>query len=63
MTGREDKKNNDLFFVCSLIEYISRKTTNKRIEKEANQKNRLVSGIVPMSNSNPSRKFARPTIC
>lgn len=31
MTGREDKKDNDLFFVCSLIDYISRKTTNKRI--------------------------------
>ncbi len=30
MTGRENKKENDLFFVCSLIDYISRKTTNKR---------------------------------
>ncbi len=30
MTGREDKKENDLFFTCSLIEYISRKTKNKR---------------------------------
>lgn len=26
--GREDKKSNDLFFTCSLIEYISRKTHN-----------------------------------
>lgn len=32
MTGREDKKDNDLFFVCSLIDYISRKTTNRRID-------------------------------
>ena len=29
MTGREDKKQNDLFFTCSLIEYIARKTKNK----------------------------------
>lgn len=30
MTGREDKKSNDLFFTCSLIEYMARKTKNKR---------------------------------
>lgn len=30
MNGREDKKENDLFFTCSLIEYIARKTKNKR---------------------------------
>ncbi|MFV0289480.1 MAG: hypothetical protein ACK5IJ_01065 [Mangrovibacterium sp.] len=30
MIGRENKKENDLFFTCSLIEYISRKTKNKR---------------------------------
>lgn len=30
MTGREDKKSNDLFFTCSLIDYIARKTKNKR---------------------------------
>lgn len=30
MTGREDPKENDLFFTCSLIEYIARKTKNKR---------------------------------
>jgi hypothetical protein len=29
--GREDKKSNDLFFTCSLIDYIARKTKNKRI--------------------------------
>lgn len=28
--GREDKKANDLFFTCSLIEYIARRTKNKR---------------------------------
>ncbi len=30
MTGRENKKDNDLFFTCSLIEYIARKTKNRR---------------------------------
>ena len=30
MTGREDSKANDLFFTCSLIEYIARKTKNRR---------------------------------
>lgn len=30
MIGREEKKSNDLFFTCSLIEYIARKTKNKR---------------------------------
>ena len=28
--GREDKKSNDLFFTCSLIDYIARKTKNTR---------------------------------
>ena len=32
MIGREDKKSNDLFYVCSLIEVIARKTTNRRID-------------------------------
>lgn len=30
MTGREDPNANDLFFTCSLIDYIARKTKNKR---------------------------------
>ena len=30
MPGREEPKENDLFFTCSLIEYIARKTKNKR---------------------------------
>jgi len=30
MTGREDKSANNLFFLCSLIEFISRKTKNHR---------------------------------
>lgn len=28
MNGREDKKCNDLFYTCSLIEYVARKTKN-----------------------------------
>jgi len=28
--GREDRQENDLFFVCSIIEYIGRSTRNKR---------------------------------
>ena len=28
--GREDKKDNDLFYICSLIDYIARKTKNVR---------------------------------
>ena len=28
--GREDPKDNDLFYTCSLIDYIARKTKNKR---------------------------------
>jgi len=30
MTGREERKENDLFFVCSLIEFLGRKTKNTR---------------------------------
>jgi hypothetical protein len=30
MTGREDKNSNNMFFLCSFIEYIGRKTKNHR---------------------------------
>ena len=30
MIGRESKQDNDLFYACSLIEYIARKTKNTR---------------------------------
>lgn len=30
--GREDPKDNDLFFTCSLIDYIARKTNNARAD-------------------------------
>lgn len=32
MIGRENPKENDLFFTCSLIDYIARKTKNKRCD-------------------------------
>ena len=30
--GRESKKDNDLFYTCSLIDYIARKTKNTRVD-------------------------------
>lgn len=30
--GRENPKDNDLFFTCSLIDYIARRTKNKRAD-------------------------------
>lgn len=30
--GRESVKDNDLFFTCSLIDYIARKTKNRRVD-------------------------------
>jgi len=32
MTGREPKLDNDLFFVCSVIEHIGRQTKNRRAD-------------------------------
>ena len=32
MIGRENPKENDLFFTCSLIEFIARKTQNRRAD-------------------------------
>lgn len=32
MIGREDPKENDLFFTCGLIDYIARKTKNTRTD-------------------------------
>ena len=29
-SGRESKESNDLFYTCSLIDYIARKTKNER---------------------------------
>ena len=32
MIGREPQKDNDLFYTCSLIDYIARKTKNTRVD-------------------------------
>ena len=32
VAGREPQKENDLFFTCSLIEYIARRTKNHRLD-------------------------------
>lgn len=32
MDGREESRANDLFFTCSLIDYIARKTKNRRVD-------------------------------
>ena len=40
--GREAKKDNDLFYTCSLIEYIARKTKNLRSDVV----NKLGTGII-----------------
>lgn len=32
MEGREDRKENDLFFTCSFLEYLGRKTKNRRCD-------------------------------
>ena len=44
MIGRESKESNDLFFTCSLIEYIARKTKNRRAV--------VVNALVPESSFN-----------
>jgi hypothetical protein len=31
MIGREERKSNDLFYTCSLVEYIARKTKNRSV--------------------------------
>lgn len=50
MEGRENRPDNDLFFVCSLIDYIARKTKNRRaVIVNALGKKRL-SGIFELAD-------------
>lgn len=54
MIGREDKKSNDLFFTCSLIDYISRKTKNKRpvvVEKLGTEKIKKIYDLADVYHS------------
>ena len=52
--GREDKKSNDLFFLCSLIDYISRKTKNHRayvVEKLGREKVKKIYDLADVYHS------------
>ena len=44
--GRENRKDNDLFFTCSLIDYIARKTKNTRADV-VNKLGMILSGRSP----------------
>lgn len=47
MIGRENKKENDLFYTCSLIEYIARQTYNKRVDVvEALGKKKYMNSLI-----------------
>lgn len=50
MIGREDQKENDLFFTCSLIDYIARKTKNKRVDVADALGKDLVSKIYDLAD-------------
>lgn len=61
MTGRENKKDNDLFFVCSLIEYIARKTKNTKADVVfAIGKNKLIK-ILELADVYHSENIAKLT--
>lgn len=50
MEGREDKKANDLFFTCSLIEYLGRKTKNRRSDIVRALGKKEISGIYELAD-------------
>lgn len=50
MIGREERKANDLFFTCSLIDYIARKTKNKRADVVNALGKRLISKIYDLAD-------------
>lgn len=50
MEGREDKKANDLFFTCSLIEYLGRKTRNRRSDIVCALGKKEISGIYELAD-------------
>lgn len=50
MIGRESKESNDLFFTCSLIEYIARKTQNRRLVVVNAMGKSMVSKIYELSD-------------
>lgn len=50
MNGREERRENDLFFTCSLIEYIARKTKNKRADIVNSLGKTLISKIYDLAD-------------
>lgn len=65
MIGREDKKANDLFFTCSLIDYIARKTKNKRrfvVEKLDKEKIEKIYDLADIYHSDNIQQLAEDLI-
>ena len=57
----EPQKENDLFFVCSLIEYISRKTKNTKkyiVEKLGKEKIKKIYGLAEIYHSENIEKIS-----
>ena len=48
--GRESTKDNDLFFTCSLIEYIARKTKNRRKDVVSALDKKIISKIYDLAD-------------
>ena len=48
--GREEQKENDLFFTCSLIDYIARKTKNRRADVVNALGKELISKIYELAD-------------
>ncbi len=50
MIGRENQKDNDLFFTCSLIDYIARKTKNRRADVVNQLGKKLIEKIYDLAD-------------
>lgn len=61
MIGRENKRDNDLFFVCSLIEYIARKTKNTKADVVSAIGNKKLMKIFQLADVYHSENMAKLT--
>lgn len=61
MIGRENKKDNDLFFLCSLIEYIARKTKNTKTNVIAKIGKKKLLKILKLADVYHSENMAKLT--
>ncbi|HOI92188.1 MAG TPA: hypothetical protein PLK28_16935 [Candidatus Rifleibacterium sp.] len=61
MIGRENKKDNDLFFLCSLIEYIARKTKNTKTDVIAKIGKKKLLKILKLADVYHSENMAKLT--